>query len=85
MSNIPAYAICEILVFEEQKLRACGAEVEQTLQKCGGGGDFAMKNIAYHSLSPSFCSLIWPSLTISFLSVKVTQMTELAVGYFYIL
>jgi hypothetical protein len=38
-------------------LRVCGAEVERTLQKGGGGFEFAIKIIAYHSLSPSFSPL----------------------------
>ena len=42
---------------ERKKLRVCGAEVEWTLQKCGGGLEFAIKNRAYHSLSPSFSPL----------------------------
>ena len=38
-------------------LRVCGAEAEWALQKCGGGFEFAIKVIAYHSLSPSFSPL----------------------------
>ena len=37
-----------------KELRVCGAEVERTLQKCGGSVEFAIKNIAYHSLSILF-------------------------------
>ena len=42
--------------FREKKLRVCGAEVEWTLQKGGGGFEFTIKIIAYLSLSPSFSS-----------------------------
>ena len=49
--------IFSFLVFEKKQLRVCGDEVERTLQKCGGGFEFAMKIIAYHSLSPSFSPL----------------------------
>ena len=50
----------------ERKLRVCGAQVEWTLQKGGGGFEIAIKIIAYHSLSPSFSPLksiifIWVS------------------------
>ena len=40
--------------FREKELRVCGAEVERTLQKCGGGFEFAMRIIAYHSLLHPF-------------------------------
>ena len=56
---------CTLLTFfifisrfrEKKKLRVCGAEVEWTLQKGDGGFEFAIKIIAYHSLSPSFSPL----------------------------
>ena len=37
--------------------KTTGAEVEWTLQKGGDGFEFAIKIIAYHSLSPSFSPL----------------------------
>ena len=43
--------------FSRKKLRVCGAEVEWTLQKGGGGFEFAIKIVAYHSLPPSFSPL----------------------------
>jgi hypothetical protein len=62
------------LVFEKKKLRVCGAEVERTLQKGGGGFEFAIMVIAYHSLSPSLSplkSIIFLSLAILSLSIDV--------------
>ena len=41
----------------KKKLRVCGAEAERTLQKGGGDFEFAIKIIAYHSLSLSFSPL----------------------------
>ena len=55
--NIAYMFLFSFLVFEKKQLRVCGAEVEWTLRKGGGGFEFAMKFIAYHSLSPSFSPL----------------------------
>ena len=38
----------------EKELRVCGAEVEWTLQKYGGGFEFTIQNIACHSLAHPF-------------------------------
>ena len=55
----------------EKKLRVCGAEVEWTLQKCGGGFEFTIKIIACHSLSPSFS----PMKSIIFLSLAILSFS----------
>ena len=53
-------------------MRVCGAEVERTLQKGGGGFEFAIKNIVYRSLSPSFSPLKFIiSCVFVFLRLKV--------------
>jgi hypothetical protein len=54
---LPTFSFSHFSFSKKKKLRVCGAEVERTLQKCGGGFEFAMKIIAYHSLSPSFSPL----------------------------
>ena len=69
-NNIAHIFIFSFLVFEKNKLRVCGAEVERTLQKGGGGFEFAIKIIAYHSLSPSFS----PLKSIIFLSLAILSL-----------
>ena len=53
---LPTFSFSHVS-FSRKKMRVCGAEVKRTLQKGGGGFEFAIKIIAYHSLSPSFSLL----------------------------
>ena len=53
--------------FRRKRLRVCRAKIRLTLKKCGGGFEFAIKIIAYHSLSPSFS----PLKSIIFLSLAI--------------